>query len=181
MIFFRRVAAVRQRAAQSELFAAFETRAAARIVLVRLDVGVQAHLTVLIRRWGRVLRTERIVDDLISGEQGIVLALGPNAASIPTDVVGLLHRREQLQRALRREVSADGPNHCANLIYEFCDLRLTARRIGALLTRRDRGEPRLNALQVRQDAAVDAVGAAVLRLEGADALVALRARFMIQV
>jgi len=67
------------------------------------------------------------------------------------------------------------------LIYEFCDLRLTARRIGALLTRRDRGEPRLNALQVRQDAAVDAVGAAVLRLEGADALVALRARFMIQV
>jgi len=49
-----------------------------------------------------------------------------------------------------------------------------------LLPRRDRGESRLDTLQVREDGVVDAIGAAVLRFEGANALVALRTRFVVQ-
>ncbi len=71
-------------------------------------------------------------------------------------------------------------DHRADLVDEFRDPRLTAGRIGALLPRRDRSESRLGALQVRENAVVDAVGAAVLRLEGADTLVTLRARFVVQ-
>ncbi len=40
-------------------------------------------------------------------EQRVVLALGPDAAAVPTDVVGLLDGRKQLERAFRREMRAD--------------------------------------------------------------------------
>jgi len=95
------------RTALPELFAAVDARAARRLVLVWLDLGVQTHVAVLIGRRRGVLRARRIVNDLVAAEQRVVLTLGPDAATIPTDVVGLLHRREQLERALRRKVSAD--------------------------------------------------------------------------
>ncbi len=108
-VFFRRIIGVRRRTAQLELLAAVDTHAVRRLVLVRLDLGVQTHLAVFVRRRGGVLRAERIVDDFVAGEQRVVLTLRPDTAAVPTDVVGLLHRREQLQRALRRKMRADGP------------------------------------------------------------------------
>ncbi len=59
-------------------------------------------------------------------------------------------------------------NHHAELVDELRDLRFTPGRIRALLARRDRGEPRLNALQVRKDGMVDAIGTTVFRFEGAE-------------
>jgi len=107
--FFRRFIGVRRRAAKSELLPAVDTGVACRLVFVRLDLGVQAHRTILIDSRGGVLSAERIVDDLVVGKECIVLTLGPNAASIPTDVVGLLDRRKQLERALRGEMGLTAP------------------------------------------------------------------------
>ncbi len=41
---------------------------ARRLVLVRLDLGVQAHFAVFVGRRSGVLRAERIVDDLVTGD-----------------------------------------------------------------------------------------------------------------
>jgi len=65
-----------------KLLTALSTRATGRLVLVQFDLGVQAHLAVLVRRRCRVLRTERIINDRVSGELRVVLTLGANAASI---------------------------------------------------------------------------------------------------
>ncbi len=93
-VFFRRIIGVRRRAAQPELFAAVDARAARRLVIVRLDLGMQTHVAVFVGRWSSVLRAERVVDDLVSGEQRVV-ALRPDAAAVPTNVACLLDRREQ--------------------------------------------------------------------------------------
>ncbi len=78
-----------------------------RLVIVRLDLGVQAHFAVLVDRRHGVLRAERVVNDLVLSEQRVVLAFRADAATVPTNVVGLLDRREQLERTLRREMSAN--------------------------------------------------------------------------
>jgi len=71
-------------------------------------------------------------------------------------------------------------DHRADLINELSDLRLAAGGIRALLTRGDRGKPRLDALQIRKDGVVDAIGAAVLALESKNMLLALRARRVVE-
>ena len=179
-VFFRRIIGVRRRAAQAEFLAAVDAHAVRRLVLVRLDLSVQAHFAVLVGRRGSVLRAERIFDDLVTGKKRFILALRSNAAAIPTDIVGLLHEREQLERAFRREMGTNRANHRPNLVDELGDLRFTAGRIRTLLTRRNRGEARLNALQVRKDGMVDAIGATVLGFEGANVLLTLRARCVVE-
>jgi len=71
---------IRGRAAQFELLTAVEACAARRLVLVRLNVGVQAHRAVLIDRRRGVLRAERIVDDLLEATGGwseqVAISLG---------------------------------------------------------------------------------------------------------
>lgn len=92
--FFRRVVVLpidRRCDANSKILAAACAGATARLVVIRFDLAVQAHLAGT--RHG-VLRAKRIVDDLVTGERGVVVALRPDGAAVPTDVVGLLHRRE---------------------------------------------------------------------------------------
>jgi len=71
---------IRGPAAQFELLTAVEACAARRLVLVRLNVGVRAHRTVLIDRRRGVLRAERIVDDLLEATGGwserVAISLG---------------------------------------------------------------------------------------------------------
>ncbi len=88
---------------------------------------MRANLAVLIGSRDRVLHAERIVDDLVTGKQRIVLALKPNAAPVPTDVVGLLDWREQFQRTFRREMCANRSDRRAELLDDFRDLRSRSR------------------------------------------------------
>jgi len=96
-LFFRHVVALTVGGpcdANSKILAAACAGATARLVVIRFDLAVQAHRAILIGTRHRVLRAKRIVDDLVAGEHGVVVALGPDGAAVPTDVVGFLHRRE---------------------------------------------------------------------------------------
>ena len=65
---------------------------------------MKAHLAVFIDRGDGVGGAERIVDDVVFRENGIVVPLGSDRAAIPTDVIGLRFWSELFERALRREM-----------------------------------------------------------------------------
>ncbi|MGH7756870.1 MAG: hypothetical protein ACREM8_11395 [Vulcanimicrobiaceae bacterium] len=97
--FFRRIivaVAVRvcTRDAQLELLTAVDAPAAPRLIVKRLDFGVQAHLAVIIGRRRGVLCAQWIVDDLVTGQDRINLVLRCYAARVPADVVSVLNGRE---------------------------------------------------------------------------------------
>ena len=100
---------------------------------------MKAHLAVFIDRGHGVGGAERIVDDFVVRENGIVVRLRPDRAAILTDVIGLRYRSEKFKRALRREMCADRADHRADLVDEFRDLRLGAQCVRSLLSRRNRG------------------------------------------
>ena len=122
-----------------EFFAAIGTRAAARLVFERLDLGMKAHFAIFIDRGHGVGGAESIVDDFVARENGIVVPLWPDRSTVPTDVIGLRYGSEQFERALCREMRADRADHRADLVDELRDLRLGARGVRSLLPRRNRG------------------------------------------
>src|ERR1700693_3069943 len=87
---------------QAELLTTLYAGAVLRVVLVRLDLGVQAHLAVLAGCRRDVFRPERVVHDLVAREPRFVVTLGTDAAVVPTDVLRLLDRREEFECAFRR-------------------------------------------------------------------------------
>jgi len=93
--------------ADLELLAALDTCAAAQVIVVRLDLRMQADAAVFIRCRSHVLRAERVVDDFLAGEHRLILPFRPDASAIPANVVRLLDRREQLERMLRCKIGAD--------------------------------------------------------------------------
>ena len=130
-IFFRPndTVAARRINVDREFFATIRTCTAARLVFVRLDLGMKADFAVFIDRGNGVRGAERIVDDFVVRENGIVVPLGPDRAAIPTDVIGLRYRCKMFERTLRREMCADRADHRADLVDEFRDLRFGARGV----------------------------------------------------
>jgi len=124
---------------------------------------VQADVTVLVSRRRDVLRPARIADNLVAGEHRLVVTLRAEGATVSADVVGLLDRREQFQRPLCGQETGHGPKELTKHFDLLGNFGFAAGRASALLASGDRGEPRLDALQVREDRVVEAIDSAVTR------------------
>ena len=87
---------------------------------------MQANLAVIVDGRRDVLRAARIIDDFVTGEQGVVVTLGTDATAVVADVVGLMDGREQFEGAFRRKIRRNGA-----VIWNSvpCQLRVACRRL----------------------------------------------------
>jgi len=93
------------------IFATLDTRTAGWLVLARLDLGMQAHLS----HPPSVPRSAHRADH--------------RQRRFHSNRRSQLAAEARPTRARRRQMGADGANHSADLVDEFRDLRLTSRRI----------------------------------------------------